>query len=198
MKHEIITTENYLLVVDDSEIKEKSDDWFYSFETNKIYDAKTFYPTINCKRIIAHLPLNPPFIYGYTNSPILVGVDLLPPLREEVEKLADEIVGDSIYYEEYRVNLSDGMDLFMFGYNKAKEKYKYTEEDLRKAWNAAYVDALSIDEETYKPLFFENFIQSLQQPKMPVAFEHENTIRPDTGDLRKEVPAQWVGRYIYE
>jgi hypothetical protein len=58
-------------------------------------------------------------------------------------------------------------------YNKAKEKYKYTEADLRKAWNAAYIDALAIDEETYKPLFFEDFIQSLQQPRYPVAFECE-------------------------
>lgn len=38
---------------------------------------------------------------------------------------------------------------------------KYTKEDIRKAWNAAYIDAMSIDEETYKPLFFEDFIQSL-------------------------------------
>lgn len=41
-------------------------------------------------------------------------------------------------------------------------EWKYTEEDMRKAWNAAYIDAMSIDEETYKPLFFEDFIQSLQ------------------------------------
>ena len=34
--------------------------------------------------------------------------------------------------------------------------------ELQKTWNAAYIDALSIDEETYKPLFFEDFISNLK------------------------------------
>jgi hypothetical protein len=197
MQHKIITTENYILVVDDSEIKEGD---YYLFTWGGEQDIQRFkdqesdrenhkylYRTA-CKKIIAHLP---------KNSPILEGVDLLPPLEDEVEKLADEIVGDSIYYEEDRVNLSDGMDLFMLGYNKAKEKYKYTEEDLRKAINLAYVSGGGGD--TYQECeeFVSEQLESLQQPKIPVGFEHENTIRPDTGDLRKEVPAQWVGEYIY-
>jgi|694.fasta_scaffold09189_33 hypothetical protein len=192
MEHKIITTENYLLVVDESEIKEGD---YYLFTWGGEQDIQRFkdqesdrenhkylYRTA-CKKIIAHLPIN---------SPILEGVDLLPPLEDEVEKLADEIVGDSIYYEEDRVNLSDGMDLFMLGYNKTKEKYKYTEEDVLDAWELGASEGLPLTREKKN-----NLIKHLQQPKMPVAFEHENTIRPDTGDLRKEVPAQWVGEYIY-
>lgn len=33
---------------------------------------------------------------------------------------------------------------------------------LRKTWNNAYVDALSMDEETYKPLFFEDYVLNLK------------------------------------
>jgi hypothetical protein len=39
----------------------------------------------------------------------------------------------------------------------------YSEEDMLKCWNAAYIDALAIDEETYKPLFFEDFIEQFKK-----------------------------------
>ncbi len=57
MKHNIIATKDYLLVVSESEIGGEND-YFYLG-----------------KKIIAHLPLN--------NSPILDGVDLLPPLEDD-------------------------------------------------------------------------------------------------------------------
>jgi hypothetical protein len=184
MTHNIITTDNYLLIVDDSEIKEgdyhlatrivkEYGDKAIAFTDKKQMDAIKVYG--GAKKIIAHLPVN--------NSPILVGVDLLPPLEDEVEKLADDYS-----FCERKSKWGDIVrKACLYGYNKAKEKYKYTEEDLRKAWNAAYVDALSIDEETYKPLFFENFIQSLQQPKMPVAFKC---------DILVEFPIDWDGKGI--
>jgi len=200
MTHNIIKTENYLLVVDDSEIKEGD----YRVNIQRGYvklvdDAPEYYNQRNdvFKKVIAHLPLN--------NSPILEGVDLLPPLEQEddVEKLA-------LYWYNKSGKLSPKITeitAFKSGYNKAKEKYKYTEEDLRKAWNAAYIDAMSIDEETYKPLFFEDFIQSLSQPKMPIGFECQTF---DTGDdkldgthvlgIRTTTNPQgqtvWVGKYI--
>ena len=34
--------------------------------------------------------------------------------------------------------------------------------ELQKTWNTAYIDAVSIDEETYKPLFFEDYISNLK------------------------------------
>ena len=193
MKHKLITTENYLLVVDNSEIKEKSDDWFYSFETNTIYDAKTFYPTINCKRIIAHLPLN--------NSPVLEGVALLPPIEDEAESLSLKSVNKRGYTTD------DYQDGFEDGYNKAKEKYKYTEEDLKKAINLAYVSGGGGD--TYQECeeFVFEQLESLQQPKYPVAFECEILVElPVDWDGKGIEPkkttnsqglTQWVGRYIY-
>ena len=44
-----------------------------------------------------------------------------------------------------------------------KEVKMYSEEDMLKCWNAAYIDALSIDEETYKPLFFADFIEQFKK-----------------------------------
>jgi len=105
MKHSLFAIDNYLLVVDDSEIKEgdkvlyndldilttdKFDSWFtkWDFVEKSIPPVKYIN---NCKKIIAHLPLN--------GAPVLDGVPLLPPLPQEDDK----------------------------------EKYKYTEEDLVRA-----------------------------------------------------------------
>jgi hypothetical protein len=56
------------------------------------------------------------------------------------------------------------------GYNKAKETYKYTEEDLRKA-----IDMATTRRHEDTVLFFrsDEIIQSLQQPKRPKYFECE-------------------------
>ena len=43
----------------------------------------------------------------------------------------------------------------------------YTEEQLRKAWNTAYVDALALDNEDYKPIFYDDFIASLTPIELP-------------------------------
>jgi len=67
-------------------------------------------------KLYCHLPLN--------NSPILEGVPLLPPLEDDdyVYKLQhtslceiDRQFGEDVMYN---------LDVFIKGYNKAKEKYK--------------------------------------------------------------------------
>ena len=199
MLHELIKTDNYLLVVSDEEIKE--DDWYktplgiYSqFNgTEKLLEGT--------KRVSAHLPLN--------NSPILEGVALLPPIEDEVEKLAVQEVGvdNSIY------NISDH-ESFIKGYNKAKEKYKYTEEDMinailfgmQKGLNVGKVDETDND-------WVNNYVKSLQQPKMPIGFEctmvdfevdmglGEECIEynqyPKTTTNSQGI-TQWVGTYKYK
>jgi hypothetical protein len=120
MEQKIINTGDYLLIVDDSE--KKIGDFCYNSIKNTwsediiLYqDTMPKYHYVGFKKIISHLPLN--------NSPILEGVDLLPPL----------------------------------------EKYKYTKEDLKKAFFSGG-NFKNIEE-------FDYFIQSLQQPKMPVGFK---------------------------
>ena len=211
MKHKIIQTENYLLVVDDSEIKVR--DFCYNSIKNTwnediiLYqDAMPKYHYVGFKKIIAHLPLN--------NSPILEGVDLLPPIEDdEVEKLAVNNAND--FYEKYRTEWEAKKNGFIDGYNKAKEKYKYTKEDLRNAIVKGFL--MGMDREHNITEVIEQIIQSLQQPKIPVGFEcemEEITIGGFVDGIdeaitigKKNVPktttnsqglTQWVGKYIYD
>jgi hypothetical protein len=199
MKHNIIKTENYLLAVDDSEIKER--DYcladiggFYSVVAYNRAFTKHYY-----KKITAHLPLN--------NSPVLEGVDLLPPYSRHQENGVEEYAEScNQLYKEWLITG------YKSGYNKAKEKYKYTEEDLRKVIDMAR-ETLEYDENRgwYNTKSEDKIIQSLQQPKMPVAFECEIF---EAKDL-KSVDGDWlklgqpktttnpkgqtvlVGKYIY-
>ena len=93
-----------------------------------------------------------------------------PISLQEVKELLGEVNMEKKVREycEKDTNRSKRSSSFKAGYNQALEdnnEKKYTDKDIRKAWNAAYIDAMSIDEETYKPLFFEDFIQHLQ-PKI--------------------------------
>jgi hypothetical protein len=180
MKHNIIATKDYLLVVNESEIGGEND-YFYLG-----------------KKIIAHLPLN--------NSPILEGVDLLPPIEDDVEKLAKQELPISEFGES--VENKREWNGFKKGYNKAKEKYKYTEEDLYRMFLSGNNLTYKIDpnnEESFKDSFsvFKKSVQSLQQPKMPVEFECEInnpmfalSLQPQT-TINSQGLTQWVGKYIY-
>jgi hypothetical protein len=74
MTHKLIKTDNYLLVVDDSDTKKG--DWCYAILSKQTFE--NINPNLKSedkKKIIAHLPLN-----GF---PILEGVDLLPPYSRD-------------------------------------------------------------------------------------------------------------------
>lgn len=92
MKHKIISTENYLLIVDDSQITEG--DWHIKINKNKVgnYPLDSVNPNKGrYKKIIAHLPLN--------GASILNSVDLLPPLEDEFgENLVEEECGEEDPY----------------------------------------------------------------------------------------------------
>lgn len=173
MTHNIIKTKNYLLVVDDSEIKEGktllSKEGIIHTNIGWNYGDKV---------IIAHLPLN--------NSPVLEGVPLLPPLEDDNKEVWDQGLAAELEKLPYTKHLDDGqyndgqLAGFEFGatwgYNKAKEKYKFTEDDLREA----LFEALNTPKEECcvthtKDSIVRRVIKSLQQPKMPVAFECEST-----------------------
>jgi len=186
MTHKIIKTDNYLLVVDDSEIK--AGDWIKW--SDSIFKASTdteYLPPT--KKIISHLPLN--------GSPILCGVDLLPPIEDDVDKLATNYVT-----EDGKHGLHDDADRellsFKAGYSKAREKYKYTEEDIRKALLIKH-DGLDAD-----------YVIEVISNKYPTEFECETVTIPSykdkMGNIRTEktlikttTNAQgqqvWVGKY---
>lgn len=88
MKHELIKTNEYLLIVDDSEIKIGD---LYLNQTGNIFEKFRYrIPSSGhwCKKIIAHLPLH--------IATVLEGVDLLPPIEDEVETLCNQHGGKSL------------------------------------------------------------------------------------------------------
>jgi len=182
MTHKIIKTDNCLLVVDDSEIKigdivlEKYVDGTIGLEQ---IDTLNDIHSLLHKKIIAHLPLN--------GASTLNGVDLLPPLPNEAKDWARSQW--SCEPNDYEELYYDGLEK---GYNIAKAKYKYTEEDMREAFKAGQLDK---GNNWYGGDFIE-FIQSHQQLKIPIGFEFE---AKDTyiknGIL---VKTEWVGKYIFE
>jgi hypothetical protein len=206
MKYNIIKTDNYLLIGSDDDIRRGL---FYCVRTKNIFqdEGEDIHCWMGDIRIIAHLPLN--------NSPVLQGVDLLPPLEDDVEKLAEEFKSSykKVGVTDYEVSS------FIVGYNKAKEKYKYTEEQLKTAIHKAIIfseENRKITSGEYAVKFYKFYgelIQSPQQPKMPVAFECEMvtmnkgyTEESDYPYQQCDIPkittnsqgfTQWVGRYIY-
>jgi hypothetical protein len=213
MQHKLIKTDNYLLVVDDSEIKEGDycTTHLNIIDVGKIHNSYTiFHPTTkehlndlkSCKKIIAHLPLN--------NSPILEGVPLLPPIEDDVEKLANKwAIDNADITMESNSALNKG---FKGGYNKAKEKYKYTEEDMRIAIQQAFLCGVERLEDFGK--VESMIIGNIQQPKLPVAFacEEIEIVELSVGVVyghtiigieaktitNSQGQTQLVGTYIYE
>lgn len=46
---------------------------------------------------------------------------------------------------------------------KWQQERMYSKDDMKECWNASYIDAMSFDEITYKPLFFEDFMEQLKK-----------------------------------
>jgi len=218
MTHNIIKTENYLLVVDDSEIK--AVDWFINLISKELLKCfknsavkslggKTINMTEkwlnnnDCKKIIAHLPLN--------NSPVLESVDLLPPIEDNIEQWAwdnpclsrsdvyhlfEEVFKEKVFEGYYKISASKQVHQFNEKVRKlakekaevVKEKYKYTEEDMV-SFADWYHKTQGFPESNIKYWgkdLFEVW-KSLQQPKIPVAFECEvERIYPNPQTISKE------------
>lgn len=188
MKYNITQTENYLLIVDDSDVN--NGDWSFNDYQKIILRFNAGVGIGLCKKIIAHLPLN--------EATVLEGVGLLPLIENEVEELANNM------FEEHSTNVlspqHEMRKMFMYGYNKAKEKYKYTDEDVIKI----------VEKSRETGLTAEYLMLSLQQPKMPVGFEcdiidtyekfGDNEIRlfKQKTTTNSQGQTVWVGKYIYE
>lgn len=168
MKYQIIYKVDYALIVSKEEIKKG--DYYIHKQMNSfrmLQSVGSLLP-MDSKKVIAHRPLN--------NAPILNGVPFLPKWDKEYEhyKIAEEMLKSHPDFKaegmsEYQNGRYNGL---IDGFERAKEIYKYTEEDLRKAFQAGEsrwgTNGL-IDTELNE----DEFIQSLQQPKRPKYFECE-------------------------
>ena len=171
MEKEIVYTEEYALILSD----DTPTTWYYDSYSKKVMHTggAEYGDNPITKSIIAHRPLPNS---GYA---ILKGVPLLPSFswgqQDDVENLAKEeypifdgdLLGIANNQQHSRVD-------FIKGYNKAKEKYKYTEFDIIQAfeygWNQRHFRKMDEDE---LHQIQQNFIQSLQQPSRPTHFECE-------------------------
>jgi hypothetical protein len=248
MKHKLTKTDNYLLVVDDSDIKVHDYYLRYSTKVLRCTDMKwVFNDALNkneiiitsdssgdpydrskhfLKKIISHLPLN--------GAPYLDGVDRLPPMdsgeEEDVKKLAEKVF-------PYPTDIKDRNDriiqtygvkpynhakiekyrrIWVDGHNKSREKYEFTKEDMRKA-----IIMSSLSTVDFIPDRCDVIIQTIQQPKYPIAFEcevepkfkHIGSTKEVKGSgsriknkyagnpktiTNSEGRTEWVGKYIYE
>jgi hypothetical protein len=200
MKHEIIYTEHYALIVSDEKMKKGDFNVPSDFDrTSDISitseeDLEVVNDRFNgYKKVIAHRPL--------TDAPILKDVPLLPEFTQE-EYVAELSLKTYPFGNPER-------NAFITGYNKAKEIYKYTEKDLAEAYergmNNIDSDGCHIDQPADD---FTEFIQSLQQPKRPKYFEYEMARitkfngKPDYFEPNSKPNSQGqtelVGEYSYE
>ena len=201
MVHKIIKTENHLLVLG----KNYKSDSFPYIVAEKLttgdyqlwqVDNPNDIDEPNQFEILAHLPLN--------GSPILEGVDLLPPYHQEdyVDKLAKDFANNSAtcdYEEGINVGKYQG---YLEGYNKAREKYKYTEDDMKKAWIYGRANYDS-DDNT-----FEQWIEKNEYPTEFETVDEYPVITDDDYFLKEEKSIskpktittaqgrQWVGKYL--
>ena len=173
MTHKLIKTDNYLLVFDNS--KAGVEHYLHGIDD-----------------IIAHLPLN--------GSPVLEGVPLLPPLEDDkVEKLAEFHVSELDWdTDDFEKNC--GRMSFKAGYNKAREKYKYTEEDLRKAIEMSsdiIYDSLSTDEIMQSIFQYPTEFECESQDKYVLVNGGETRIFERKTTTNSQGQTEWVGKYIY-
>lgn len=109
MRHDIIKTDNYLIIVDDSDIK--NDDWTYH-PIKGLYKAVVNGAYTNQKKVIAHLPL--------TISPVLEGVDLLLPLDDDCDSLQGYV--ESLSQPKYPVAFEQGDEVINETYTSVTRK----------------------------------------------------------------------------
>jgi len=174
MEKELIKTDNYLFVVDPKAQVKENEVCLFRAETDYLVKASLSPAEIEEGltikdlhwKIIAHLPLN--------DSPALEGVPLLPAIE-----IGNDFNPINEYDKEYLSSLtfdgksfvSDVLLATRLGYNRAREKYKFTEEDMINFACKVY------NENYHKDASFlttaETLIKSFSQPKSPTHFEFE-------------------------
>lgn len=183
MKHRLIKTPYYLLVVDESVIN--LDDWVYT-DTEVLFQYGIEHKRLpSYRKVLACLPL------GMSSN--LEGVPLLPPLEvEDVEKLAE----DSADHFRY-LDLHGYVGGFVQGYHTAREKCKFTEEDMK------YMFECGRNFQNNAEITFTVALEHLSQPKTPTHFKFEmERVDAPYYVIKTTINSQGVevvcGKYIYE
>jgi hypothetical protein len=186
MKHEIIYTEHYALIVSGEQIKEG--DWCFLKENHYVnggfgkYNTKKaigygLHGTDFFKKVIAHRPL--------TDAPILKGVPLLPKFIQE-----DDAENAVMEFKELYGSLGATdyeLSAFSKGYNKAKETYNLTLTKLLDLYieETGYGMDMWSKEENQTMSTITKIIQSLQQPKRPKSILLETIYRVKSGTIQE-------------
>jgi hypothetical protein len=220
MRHNLFRTEDYLFVIGGNY---KSDVFPYlvieKLTTGKYMewqvDNSNDWDENNQYQILAHLPLN--------NAKYLDGIPVLPSL--EVNDFEYKLRRTPMFeiQNEFGEDVMYNLGVFIKGYNKAREKYKFTEEDLLDFANWCRIHDSKHPNEVWLICQLLTKYQSLQQPKYPVAFEcemeekfncnrqiwtcgcltesqckHKERIVKSKTFINSEDRTEWLGKYIYE
>jgi hypothetical protein len=216
MRYPVIKTDSYSLIVNDDKIRMGDyyvDDYFL-LRKCVVDDSEYWSNRKDYKKLIAHRPLN--------NAPYIDGVDVLPPNwrdsgdKDDVEQLAEEHAEHQFKGISDRTSMFECKNDFKSGYQEAREKYKFTEEDMLQAAKYGYEfrDTTSFPEHNFEDSCINNtkqWLKSRQQPKYPIAFESVDIdVHQDTGLHLKKVGTEpdkitnsegrieWVGEWVYE
>jgi hypothetical protein len=194
MKHEIIFTEHYALIVSDEEMKKGDFNVPSDFDrTSDISitseeDLEVVNDRFNgYKKVIAHLPL--------TDAPILEGVPLLPEFSEE-----DDVEKKSRDFVKYVGGSQEQRLAFIDGYLEAKETYRFSEDDLRKALLIKH-DGLSVDYviqslQTKRPKYFECEMEQLSSNESFGLDYGSSSLKPKT-IANSQNQTELIGTYYY-
>ena len=86
--------------------------------------------------------------------------------KEEIEQLAEKsTIGVLPSHLDYRF-IEVYKQFYIDGYNQCQEDMadkRYTEEEMYECWQTAFTDAMNITKKDYKPIWYSDFINSLNK-----------------------------------
>jgi hypothetical protein len=204
MKHTLIKTEDYLLVVSDEPITLDTK-WYYDTHLKDVRSTggAQYGENSITKKVLAHLPLN--------DAGHLAGLDVLPEIdydlhiNDAIGYAGSEGHPDPHAFSEKQIGLLHG---YVEGFEKARETYKYTEEDM-----LAFADTCL--NELDSSITVIGLLEKFKQPKLPVAFEcyvdnilshnadagADALVNPNFGKPKtftnSEGRTEWFGKYLF-